>query len=198
MINLGCQIRFVERDVEAFEEARRLTTETFANAVGSGPLGGTSVVAEPPLTEFAPDVRRFVARRWRDGGVGTSRGRRQGARQRHGATARCKRGRPLCGTGRFRISVIDMCINESREYPSWAAAVHLQELQRLEVVGPHRQRIRRQQQPERLSRSRGSRLRCPPLGARPSPVHMRSSPGSERRQRKSVAIAADARSTRRL
>ncbi len=53
-INLGRQIRFVERDVEASEGARRLTTEALANAVGMERLGGTSTPVEPPATELAP------------------------------------------------------------------------------------------------------------------------------------------------
>ena len=64
-IQFGRQLRFLERDVEAFEEARRLTPETIAMALGELPAGSpaepAAVEDEPPATEFGP--RRPAARR---------------------------------------------------------------------------------------------------------------------------------------
>ena len=68
-IQLGRQLRFLERDVEAFEEARRLTAETLTAALGAatGPGPGAAEGAEnrnevgaapddtaPPASEFGP------------------------------------------------------------------------------------------------------------------------------------------------
>ena len=60
-IQLGPQLRFLERDVEAFEEAHRLTPATIAAALGVEPdvchadPDGPIEAEEPlPATEFGP------------------------------------------------------------------------------------------------------------------------------------------------
>ncbi len=78
-IQFGRQLRFLERDVEAFEEARRLTAETLTAALGAtagaGPgaaeetedrneAGAASDDTAPPASEFGPrrpPVRRKAA-----------------------------------------------------------------------------------------------------------------------------------------
>lgn len=59
-IQHGRQLRFLERDVDAYDEARRLTPATVAAALGAEPqacpteAGGPVEAEEPPAAEFGP------------------------------------------------------------------------------------------------------------------------------------------------